>query len=470
VSIADLASLLHDDEDGRKLVGGRVSARTRAFAAYALGITAARAEYQEQEEFVAHHLARALRESGGDATAEVASACVIAIGLVPITTEIDGGPIRAGADRLATDLPPRSRAAQAALLLEFLQEKGRPDLARAHVPDALARLAIGASRELRAEIAGELAGIVENQARENDQVVRGAVLALGRLAECSVNRADDRMRAALKRAVDAKDAQVRLFALVSLAQVACRPGEAEDPSKVQAEVQALLLDQLARGRSRERSWSAIALGILEHGRATPARGDASPVQVALRRALAGVTSPDQVGAIAIGLGLCGDPAATKDLLTRLEDVRDPTGRCYIATALGLLQATEAVPALRAILTKSRFHPEVMRETSIALALIGDVELVPTLLAELRAAKSLASQAGIARALGYAGTLATVEPLSQMLADQSLTAGARAFSAVALGMVCDREPTPWNAFLAIGVNYPSASATLSDGSAGILDIL
>ena len=81
-----------------------------------------------------------------------------------------------------------------------------------------------------------------------------------------------------------------------------------------------------------------------------------------------------------------------------------------------------------------------------------------------------ARAAFDRALGFAGTLATVEPLARMLGDTSLTAGARAFSAVALGMVCDRERTPWNACLAIGVNYPSAPPTLSDGSAGILDIL
>jgi HEAT repeat protein len=237
-----------------------------------------------------------------------------------------------------------------------------------------------------------------------------------------------------------------------------------------SDVQSLLLERLARGKARERSWSAIALGILERGRAALQRDGSPAVRAALRRALSDASAPDQVGAIAIGIGLCADRAATKDLLKKLDDVRDPIGRGHIATALGLLGAPEAKSPLRAILLKSRFQPELMRETAIALALLGDVELEPALLEELRNAKSLASQASVARALGFAGTLASVEPLAKMLGDSLLTAGARAFSAVALGMVCDRERTPWNAFLSIGVNYPSAPPTLSDGSAGILDIL
>lgn len=474
-AVPDLAALLHDDETGRKLAGGRVSARTRAFAAYGLGIAAARSEREDLQAFVAHHLERALESSRRDASADLAAACVIALGLVPMPTDPQAitGPhadrgARAKSSRAGP--PPRSRAAQTATLVRYLHDADRPELARAHVPDALARLGAGADTELRAEIAREIAGVVERQSREDAGVVRGAVIALGRLADCDSDAADVRMRATLKRALEASDAQARLFALVSLAHVAARRGDAEDPGAVQSEVQTLLLERLARGKARERSWSAIALGILERGRAAMGRDGSHAVRAALRRALSDASASDQVGAIAIGLGLCGDRAAAKDLVAKLDDVRDPAGRGHIATGLGLLGAPEAVKPLRAILAKSRFQPDLLRETAIALALLGDAEVESLLLEELRNARSLASQAGVARALGFAGTLATVEPLARMLGDASLTAGARAFSAVALGMVCDRERTPWNACLAIGVNYPSAPATLSDGSAGILDIL
>jgi HEAT repeat protein len=142
----------------------------------------------------------------------------------------------------------------------------------------------------------------------------------------------------------------------------------------------------------------------------------------------------------------------------------------VATGLGLLGLPEAIPPLRAILAKARYQPELLRETAIALAMLGDDDLVTTLVDDLRQAKSLASQASVARALGFAGGLHAVEPLARMLEDRALTAGARGFAAVALGMVCDRERVPWNARLSFGVNYLAAPATLIDGSAGILDIL
>lgn len=473
-AIPELAALLHDDETGRKFANGRVSARTRAFAAYGLGISAARSEREDLRAFVAHHLQRVLEDSRGDASADLAAACVIALGLVPMPAETEAGensgPIHPRAGSKPDELPPRSRASQAAALVRYLGDDTRPVLARAHVPDALARLAEGAGTELRADIARELASVLERQSREDAGVVRGAVLALGRMGDADGDAADARVRATLKRALDAGDAQARLFALVSLAQVATRRGSAEDPGAVQSEVQSLLLERLTRGKARERSWSALALGILERGRAAMHREPSPSVRAALRRALIDASAPDQVGALSIGLGLCADRASVPELLKKLDDIRDPVGRGYVATALGLTGAQEALAPLRAILGKSRFQPDLLREIAIGLALLGDVDLESALLQELRGAKSLASQASVARALGFAGTLATVDPLVKMLGDSSLTAGARAFSAVALGMVCDRESTPWNAFLSIGVNYPSAPPTLSDGSAGILDIL
>lgn len=471
-AIDDLASLLHDDEAGRALARGRVSMRTRAFAAYALGLAAARADREEMRAFAAHHLQRGLESSADASTPELAAACVLALGLVPMpeesatSTEICDVPsLRSREER-----PPRTRASQAALLTRYLRDRDRPELARAHVPDALARLGIDAGPELRAEIARELASVVDRGSNHEVAVVRGAVLALGRLGDADDDAADARTRHALRRMVDAPDFQARLFAYVSLAQVASRPGDSDDPSAAQADARDVLLDRLVRGRARERSWAAIALGVLEHGRARSGLAGSPAVRAALRRALGEASAADQIGAIAIGIGLCADRDAAKDLLRALDDVRDPTARGHVATALGLVGDPRARPPLRTILSASRFQPELLRETAIALALLGDVDLESTLLEELRVARSTASQAGIARAIGFAGSVATIQPLVKMLRDTTTSAGARAFSAVALGMVCDRERMPWNSYLSIGVNYPSAPSTLSDGSAGLLDIL
>ena len=68
-------------------------------------------------------------------------------------------------------------------------------------------------------------------------------------------------------------------------------------------------------------------------------------------------------------------------------------------------------------------------------------------------------------------VAKLSLLIEMLADEDMTPRARAFAAVALGIVSDKEPRPWNAKLSIGVNYRANTTTLTDGrGAGILEIL
>ena len=58
----------------------------------------------------------------------------------------------------------------------------------------------------------------------------------------------------------------------------------------------------------------------------------------------------------------------------------------------------------------------------------------------------------------------------MLFDESLTELSRAFAAVALGGVADKESLPWNSKIGQNMNYRAAVETLTDRQAGILDIL
>ena len=47
---------------------------------------------------------------------------------------------------------------------------------------------------------------------------------------------------------------------------------------------------------------------------------------------------------------------------------------------------------------------------------------------------------------------------------------RFVSAIALGIVCDKEPLPWGSKIAVDINYLAATPTLSGGGMGILEIL
>ena len=69
-----------------------------------------------------------------------------------------------------------------------------------------------------------------------------------------------------------------------------------------------------------------------------------------------------------------------------------------------------------------------------------------------------------------GDTRSIDPRRAMLASDRMTDTARAFAAVALGIVCEREPLPWNAKISVGINYRALCSTLVGGANGVLEIL
>jgi hypothetical protein len=84
--------------------------------------------------------------------------------------------------------------------------------------------------------------------------------------------------------------------------------------------------------------------------------------------------------------------------------------------------------------------------------------------------NLAKLSAIASALGFIGDSRTVEPLKAMLFNDKLGPLSRAFAAVALGGVADKEMLPWNSKIGVNVNYRAAVEVLTNRQSGILDIL
>ena len=60
---------------------------------------------------------------------------------------------------------------------------------------------------------------------------------------------------------------------------------------------------------------------------------------------------------------------------------------------------------------------------------------------------------------------------KLLENEEHTARARAFAAVALGLVADQDSLPWNTLFSVDTNYAAAPPTLFDHEGfGILNIL
>ncbi|MBM4061761.1 MAG: hypothetical protein FJ265_11805 [Planctomycetes bacterium] len=461
-----LSSLARDDETGRKACGrSEVNERTRAFAAFGLGLLLRRCD-------------------------EVAVARRVVDGLLPaLRAEGAGRDLQVAAIEALAQFPRDWSAPGAVLLREaIVDELGafyrRPlppglQLVQAHVPPAIAHLvrpgeprAAHWQKVFAADLAASMAytGDADPAAKVNPHVAQSCALALGHLsAPWTDERArDHELCALLLRAYRShRDQQVRSFALLALGHAG---GELARTR--------LVAELATAGAVLERPWVAVALGVLgARERAEAARAGRTAVAdptvgKALRAALEDTRNGQVLGAIAVALGLCGEEVAAdslRELLRRHQKRDDVAG--YLCIALGLLGDHLAAGEVRELLRGAERRPELLLQSARALGLLGDHEVVPELCRQLESPDpSLARLSAAAAALGQIGDRRSIEPLLRMATNPHLTPLTRAFAVVALGSIGDKDPLPWNTAYATVTNYRAATSTLTDGSAGVLDIL
>ncbi len=450
-NLALLAALARDAADGRAACArSEVDERTRAFACYALGLMAgAGADVATR-----HRAATTLIGLIGDeqiSGRNVKVAAIVALGLVDV-----GERDPAAANAFITK-------AVAVLGDYFGRRNGRgEELIQAHCPTAIARL-LGRdhpdAESWRQRFVAELA--VTDRGRRSAPITQSCALALGAMCQ-PIEGERDRdaaVGAALLRVWrDHPDAQTRYFAAMALARIG---GQANRTALTKMFVHA--------GKAIEQPWVALALGVCAFaGRRDGAtdRGIGELLQDALR----GAKNPSSIGALAIGLGLCGHAPATEELRTLLRDSRDDVLRGHLAIALALLGNRTVGNDLRDLLQQSLRRPSLLCQTAVALSVLGDRGAVEGLLHMLEGETNLARLGAVATAIGRIGDRRAIERLGELIADAEQTALARAFAAAALGGVADRRELPWNTDLRGNVNYRAVVETLWDGSAGILDIL
>jgi len=457
-----LADLLADSEAGRARVGGEVDTRTRAFAAYGLGLIGQRTEREDVRRFVVHKLVGAL-DGSAEASEDVPVAAVIALGLVPLAIAGDDD---VGERTLATT----SRQGQILELLARLDDPRTGTLARGHVPVSVARLVPGLSRAWKERVVGSLLAPLALASKARDEVREGAVQALGLLLDGDADPVDRDGRATLARLTQEGSQEVRRFALIALARSAARPGRGDFEPALDA-ARELLHRRLARSPMVVRPWAALALAELERSVSALGRAASEESLKLLRKTLQRSIAPEEVGGLAIALGLIADREAEPILRKKLDTLRHDGARGHLAVGLGLVRSFEALEDLRELVDSARFRPNLLRSAATGLGLLRDPELASELTTMLAEAKSLSSQAAVAQALGWIGDRTALEPLLAMALESDLVDGARTFAVVSLGIVGDKDPRPWNAQLATDVNYAALTSTLSDPSGrGILDIL
>lgn len=467
-TIPMLQDLALDTAAGRARVGAtEVKYRTRAFATYGLGLLGARTSDNATRQRVARILIDVLAIPAA-ATRDIQVSAVSALGLVPI--DLDPSESPDGSMDAAN-----SRQTQIRFLQRYYRNTSNHYVVRAHVPTALARLLDGAPTSVRDAVAEDLLAALDRNSKERDEIRMSCILALGQLGDCDSDAIDVRIRAAIGRMVEEGDLQSRNFTNIAYGQIGGRSGSGADVEKGRREARDFLLGQLSRGKGHMKPWAALGLGVMEHALANagvPAGGTAATVKEQLRKALADAVRPDLVGAYSIALGIAGDLEARSVLTDKLNSTSEGNARGYVAIGLGLVDARETIAEIQRVVRESKYKPDLLKSAAIGLGLLGDKELVPYLCDMLVEAKGQSSQAAIATALGFIGDSRSIDPLVTMLKrKQGITDGSRGFAAVALGIVADREPMPWNSRISTDVNYRASTSTLTgENGTGVLDIL
>lgn len=464
-SASILCDIAADDEAARRLLGcEQVPTHSRALAALAVGLVANRCGVEDVRRYVVFRLASII-ERDKQASPDLFVGCITSIGLTPLA------PLRGAIEAGMTLSPAASLEGEVLFLAELLADRGREQYVRAHVPKALGLLVRGTDGVAKEYATEVLLDVLLGRKKDKAPVRHGVTEALGLVGDSDADELDVRIREALRASARDGDAHQRQLSMISIALASSRPG-AGTGSRFEGLTgeRSYLLKQLAKGQSRLRPWAALALGLQAYH--AQKNGEAVPAEIllALRESMADVGSPEDVGAWCIALGLSGDTEAVPELLKRLEDLNGDLPLGQVAISLGLLGDSAAIEPLRAMVEDATFRPDLLRESAIGLALLGDRQVTERLIEVLAAHDSMAIKSAATVALGYVADRRAVDPLVRLVSDPDQMEVTRAYAAIAVGIVCERDRLPWPALYSNHFNYEAATATLISGDGnGILNL-
>jgi len=454
-----LTDLALDKGVGRKATGGSVNNRTRAFALYGLGLTAHKTTNVEIKKRAFAAL-KAVLEDTQDRDRNIKVAAINGMGILNIGNQSDEE------KQLLTDVV-------SSLEKFFMRKAGAGDnLIQSHCPPAIAKL-IGRDHpdvdRFKAMFAAELDESSKIK-RSGNTVPQSCALALGQLAKPYTDKKDKDAKYSkllLKMWDKHKDIQTRNFSVLSLGWIG---GELNREAIIKA------FDKASK--SQGKPWCALALGVYSHLEYDAQRerdGSTVPesfIGETLFKEFKSAKNPDLQGALAIGLGLNRYKDAADEMRSRmLKNQAKEEMAGYLAIGLALMGDDTSKEDIKMVIEQSTRRFTLLQQAAIALGKLGDKTVAEQLQKLMTDGEpNLAKLSAIASAIGFIGDKRSINPLKNLLFDDQLGELSRAFAAVALGGIADKEPLPWNSKIGTNMNYRAAVETLTNGQAGILDIL
>ncbi len=443
-----LRDLFEDTLAGRKLADrAEVRTRTRAYAAYGLGLLARRVGDPKLARQVHDALWSALLDDDND-DRDLKVAVVSAIGVLrsDVTKSSD--------KRLAWQ-------AAENLLGWFGRDLGATEESfQAHAPIAIARLLGRGTSRIHRRVKEVFSATLVAKKRRGAPILQSCSIALGMLTLPPEEQADesdfsDALRAYIARG---KDRTAQQLALISLGRV----GGAANREH--------LLRIYRRSVADLKPWVAIALGLQARPKAVVGQPDVFVGEMLLAE-IEDAATTELRSALAVAVGLTGLRDAAPTLLRLLREYEgDVWSAGYLAIGLGLLQDIKAAATLGEIMARSTRRPFLLQQCAVALGMLGDRQAIDQLLGLLEESESVAVLSAVAGAIARIGDRRAIDRLVALAADYELTKLGRAFVAAALGGVADKDSLPWNVPLSVDVNYATGIDTMSNGATGVLDIL
>ncbi len=342
-------------------------------------------------------------------------------------------------------------------LLSVLDDPKAPDRLIAQVPIALMR-----GRETARPALPRLHALLKGKKTAN--IVReSCAIAAGELADAGDAEIIQEL---LDTAETATDDGASNFAFIALGSIGARAAaDVEKNDAVLKQLERALVKDLKRPREKSQlPWIATAIALLGKELKRDSR-DRIELELSLGEALDAAHSNEARAAIAIGLGLLESTRNGKSLLKMFNDTRDNELASALAESLGLMKFDDCATSLKARLDDER-DARLRSRLAIGLGLLGDLDVADKLTKQLADVETLYGTAAVARSIGIVGDRASLEPLMKLASKKGKPSLVRAFSIVAIGLLGEKTPLPWNARIAENANYLANFPVMQE----VLDIL
>lgn len=444
-----LKDLLTDSRVARKLAEReKLRKRTRAYAAYGLGLLARRVGDAKLSQKV-HDILWATLQDKKLKDRDLRTAIVNGLGVMRANTK------RSADKRLAWQTAEE-------LLDWFGQDLGKTsESVQAHAAIAVARILGRGDSRIHRRCKERFAATLNARKRRSNPILQSSAIALGIMAlPLETHPGDEVFSEALqKHWKKGRDLTARQLSVMALGRIGGKTNR----------------DWLAKAYSRgnkaqDQPWIALSLGLL----CAPAADKGKPddfIGEMLLSELEDASTDDQRSALAVAVGLTRYSLAPAKMLSLLEKHESDTRTAgYLCIGLGLLRDPVATRQLSDVMGRSTRRPFLLQQCAVALGILGDRNANEQLVEMLKDTDSVAVLAAIASAIGRIGDRRAIDQLIEMTKDRGMTKLARAFVAAALGGIGDRYELPWNVSLSVDCNYATGMDTLTNGATGVLDIL